>query len=340
MLWFSEAPTHCYSFHLSGRCRVDCRLDHAWDSPPCTQFVLIGRDLPVLEALRLQLLSTLAVTPTLPPSDSPQPPSPCGGQHSDHHSDQCTHTQSSNYPEDSAVPQLASPVSFVAETQNVLSRGGGVSGAGGDQAAVCSLRAAGCCCQDPLSITEERASAEEAVSELCALVTASAGFQLADSMSVRHRGADCQHHHQSVADAPAKEHSNSAVSTPEDVPQHQHDQRQQEQQQKQQQQVRQQQHGGTWQGVSVDHALDSIRVRPSPSAGPAPACPLHTLQFSTVGSRLHGVDAAAMNAALMLSANAAGRMLLLGVPSPASLSSMGMQDAGRQHQPDRCAACR
>ncbi|MEW5303443.1 MAG: hypothetical protein WDW36_006133 [Sanguina aurantia] len=361
MLWFAQAPAHCYSFHLSGRRRVDCRLDHAWDSPPCTQAVLIGSDLPVLAALRLQLLSTLAVAPTLPLPDPPHLPPPCGGRHSGRHPDPCTHAQLSNHPTDSAAPRSASPATVGGGTRNAASRGGGGSAAGGDPAAACGLRARGCCCRDPGSVTEASASAEGAVSELCALVTASAGFQLADSMLVgrgavlgrHHQQQQQQHHqqqqqqqqqHQSVAGAdPAKEHSNPAAhSTPEEAhhqsPQGQGQQQQQQhpqQRQQRQEAQRQSQHGGAWQGVSVDHALDGIRAPPSVAAGPAPACPLHTLQFSTTGSRLHGVDAAAMNAALMLSANAAGRVLLLGVPSPASLSSMGAQDAGRQHQPDR-----
>lgn len=55
------------------------------------------------------------------------------------------------------------------------------------------------------------------------------------------------------------------------------------------------------------------------------------VEFSVVGSALHGVDGAEVNAAVLRQANASGRLLLIGATAPASISAVDLVQRS-----DRC----
>ena len=54
-LWFHECSAARYSFHLSGRQRVECRQEGPWDSPPGSQLVIIGSEQRTLAGLEAAL---------------------------------------------------------------------------------------------------------------------------------------------------------------------------------------------------------------------------------------------------------------------------------------------
>jgi G3E family GTPase len=60
LMWFRQRRAARYTFHLSGRQRVECVTEGPWDAPPCTQLILIGSDATVLQSLKEVFITRMA----------------------------------------------------------------------------------------------------------------------------------------------------------------------------------------------------------------------------------------------------------------------------------------
>ncbi|GIL73249.1 hypothetical protein Vretimale_4853 [Volvox reticuliferus] len=68
VLWFGERRGHRFTFHLSGRRRLEVAQEGPWEGPPASHLVLIGTDAAAMRRLRDAFLTEVAsVVPTLKP---------------------------------------------------------------------------------------------------------------------------------------------------------------------------------------------------------------------------------------------------------------------------------